>query len=172
VRVSLSIGTVDEAVWRATEPGTPAPSRRFRAVEQLNAAGIPTGVLIAPILPGVSDSPEQLAAVAKAVVLAGAVSVGHVVLHLRSSETRQVYLDRLAGPHPDVAASTERAYTSGSAPKAVRRRIAADLRAALDAAGGQLGDMEPPPVVAPVDLAAVRRRRADAAVDDQLTLAL
>ncbi|MCB0961129.1 MAG: hypothetical protein KDB04_16590, partial [Acidimicrobiales bacterium] len=53
VRVSLSIGTVDDAVWRATEPGTPAPARRLRAVEQLNAAGIPTGVLIAPILPGV-----------------------------------------------------------------------------------------------------------------------
>jgi DNA repair photolyase len=174
VRVSLSIGSVDEAVWRATEPGTPAPSRRLRAVEQLNAAGIPTGVLIAPILPGVSDAPEQLAAVAKAVVDAGAVSVGHVVLHLRSEETRQVYLDRIRTTHPEAAAWAERAYTSGSAPKAVRARIAADLRAALEAAGGQLGEVEPPPappLPAPVDLAAVRRRRAEAA-DDQLRLTI
>ena len=171
VRVSLSIGTVDEDVWRATEPGTPAPSRRLRAVEQLNAAGVPTGVLIAPILPGVSDAPEQLAAVAKAVVDAGAISIGHVVLHLRSPETRAVYLERLAATHPEAAAWAEQAYTSGSAPKAVRARIAADLRAAIEAAGGHLGEMEPPPPRAPVDLAAVRRRRA-AELEDQLTFAL
>jgi DNA repair photolyase len=171
VRVSISIGTVDDDVWRATEPGTPAPSRRLRAVEQLNAAGVPTGVLIAPILPGVSDSPEQLAAVAKAVVDAGAVSIGHVVLHLRSPETRQVYLERLAATHPDAAAWTEQTYTSGSAPKAVRDRIAADLRAAVTAAGGHLGEMEPLPP-APIDLAAIRRRRSAEADDDQLTFAL
>jgi DNA repair photolyase len=172
VRVSISIGTVDEDVWRATEPGTPAPSRRLRAVEQLNAAGIPTGVLIAPILPGVSDAPEQLAAVAKAVVDAGAVSIGHVVLHLRSPETRAVYLERTATTHPEAAAWADRAYTSGSAPKAVRARIAADLRAAIEAAGGHLGDMEPPLPPTPVDLAAARRRRAAEAADDQLTFAL
>lgn len=171
VRVSISIGTVDDDVWRATEPGTPAPSRRLRAVEQLNAAGIPTGVLIAPILPGVSDAPEQLAAVAKAVVDAGAVSIGHVVLHLRSPETRQVYLERTAASHPEVAAWTERAYTSGSAPKAVRARIAADLRAAVEAGGGHLGAMETPPPPVPIDLDAIRRRRATDA-DDQLTFAL
>jgi DNA repair photolyase len=175
VRVSLSIGTVDEDVWRATEPGTPPPRRRLRAVEQLNAAGIPTGVLIAPILPGVSDSPDQLEAVARAVVGAGAASVGHVVLHLRSPETRAVYLERLARTHPAAATATDRAYTRGSAPKAERARIAATLRAALRAAGGDLGAMEPPPDAAPVVVAAPRRRVAARAADpgaSQLTLAL
>jgi DNA repair photolyase len=143
----------------------------LRAVEQLNAAGIPTGVLIAPILPGISDSPEQLAAVAKAVVDAGAVSIGHVVLHLRSPETRQVYLERAAVTHPEAAAWAERAYTSGSAPKAVRARIDADLRRAIEAAGGQLGEMEPPLPPAPIDLAAIRRRKA-VEPEDQLTFAL
>ncbi|MEZ5181317.1 MAG: hypothetical protein R2702_05520 [Acidimicrobiales bacterium] len=105
---------------------------------------------------------------AKAVVEAGAVSIGHVVLHLRSPETRQVHLERLAATHPEAAAWTERAYTSRSAPKAVG--TAADLRAAIEAAAGHLGEMEPPLPPAPVDLAEVRRRVAEA--DDQLTFAL
>src|SRR5699024_6409145 len=57
VRVNLSIGTLDEAVWKATEPGTPHPLRRIKAVEKLNAAGVPCGVLIGPVLPGLSDAP-------------------------------------------------------------------------------------------------------------------
>src|SRR5947208_9241905 len=62
VRANLSIGTLDEAVWRATEPGTPHPRRRVEAVRALNEAGIPCGVLVAPVLPGLSDSDEQLEA--------------------------------------------------------------------------------------------------------------
>ena len=71
VRVNLSIGTLDEDVWRATEPGTPHPARRVRAVEALNAAGVPCGVLVAPVLPGLSDGPDQLEAVVRACVEAG-----------------------------------------------------------------------------------------------------
>ena len=170
VRVSLSIGTVDEAVWRATEPGTPPPAQRLRAVEALRAAGVPCGVLIAPVLPGLSDGDEQLAAVARAVVDAGASSVGHVVLHLRSPETRAVYLDRLATTHPELVAATERRYQTKTAPKADRDRIATTLRRALEAAGGHLGDMEPPP---PATRVAVRARRpAPDAGTHQLVLPL
>ncbi len=171
VQVALSVGTVDDEVWRLTEPGTPPPSRRLRAVEQLNAAGVPTGVLIGPILPGLSDSTEHLQAVAKAVVDAGATSIGHVVLHLRSPETREVYLDRLEQHRPEVAAATDRSYRGSTAPKVDRARIAIELRAAVEAAGGRLGWMEGEPPAAPVDLAAMRRRRAELATD-QLTLAL
>ena len=52
VRANLSIGTLDDEVWRASEPGTPPPFRRVEAVARLNEAGVPCGVLIAPILPG------------------------------------------------------------------------------------------------------------------------
>lgn len=169
VRVSLSIGTVDDDVWRATEPGTPPPARRLRAVRQLNEAGIPTGVLIAPILPGVSDSPEQLAAVARAVVDAGAVSIGHAVLHLRTPETRQVYLERLAATHPDAAVATDLRYRSGQAPKADRDRITADLVAALAAAGGQLGGLAPEPEAA---TAVTVGRRTDPDPSSQLSFVL
>ncbi len=61
VRLNFSIGTLDRTVWRLTEPGTPPPDKRVEAVRRLNDAGIPCGVLVAPILPGLSDSPEQLA---------------------------------------------------------------------------------------------------------------
>ena len=60
VSASFSVGTVDEEVWRKTEPGTPHPLKRLEVLRKLNEAGVPCGVLMAPILPGISDSPEQL----------------------------------------------------------------------------------------------------------------
>ncbi len=75
VHTSLSIGTVDEAAWRATEPGTPAPRKRLEAVRQLNDAGIPCGVLMAPILPGITDDADLLRRTASAAVEAGATHV-------------------------------------------------------------------------------------------------
>src|SRR5207253_410701 len=83
VRANFSIGTLDEEVWRLSEPGTPHPRKRVEAVAKLNQAGIPCGVLVAPVLPGLSDRPEQLEEVVRAVVDAGAVSVSPVLLHLR-----------------------------------------------------------------------------------------
>src|SRR5439155_1280621 len=68
VRTSFSIGTLDDDVWKATEPGTPHPRKRVEAVAKLNEAGVPCGVLVAPVLPGLSDRPDQLEAVVKACV--------------------------------------------------------------------------------------------------------
>src|SRR3954449_12167396 len=82
VRVNFSIGTLDEDVWKLTEPGTPHPRRRVEAVRKLNDAGIPCGVLVAPILPDLSDQPDQLNEVVDAVVDAGAVSVNAIDLDL------------------------------------------------------------------------------------------
>ena len=91
VRCNLSIGTLDTEAWHASEPGTPPPRRRVEAVAQLNAAGVPCGVLIAPVLPGISDSPEQLADVVEACVQAGAVSVSPILLHLRPG-VREIFM--------------------------------------------------------------------------------
>ncbi len=82
LRVDFSVGTVDEAVWRATEPGTAHPQRRLDAVARLNDAGIRSGVLMGPVLPGISDGTEQLRAAVQAATAAGAVGIGHVPLHL------------------------------------------------------------------------------------------
>ena len=101
VAVSFSIGTLDRDVWRLTEPGTPPPDRRVEALRRLTALGVPCGVLVAPVLPGLSDSEEQLRAVVEACAEAGAVSIGGVALHLRGA-LRGHYFDWLTGERPDL----------------------------------------------------------------------
>lgn len=115
VRCNFSIGTLDPAVWKATEPGTPHPRRRVDAVRSLNEAGIPCGVLVAPIIPGLSDGDEQLAEVVDAVVDAGATAVTPIVLHLRPG-VRQHFLAWLSGRDPALAASTARRYRRATLP--------------------------------------------------------
>lgn len=140
VRLNLSIGTLDEHVWRTTEPGTPHPLRRVRAVEQLNAAGIPCGVLIAPVLPGLSDAPEQLSAVVEACVAAGAQSISPVLLHLRPG-VREVFFDRLATTHPHLVADVERRYRNRVyASKADQAALDGLVRDLVRQHGGRLGD--------------------------------
>jgi DNA repair photolyase len=144
VRVNFSIGTLDEDVWRATEPGTPHPRRRVRAVEQLNAAGIPCGVLVAPVLPGLSDAPEQLEAVVDACVAAGARSISTVLLHLRPG-VREVFLDRLARSHPHLVADYERRYRDRTyAPKADQAALQARVHDLVRARGGLAADRDDP----------------------------
>jgi len=77
VTVNFSIGTLDERVWRLTEPGTPHPRRRVEAMRTLAARGIRTGALIAPILPGLSDRRGQLREVVEAVPLNGRADPRH-----------------------------------------------------------------------------------------------
>src|SRR6202167_6206571 len=101
VGVSFSIGTLDRSVWKLTEPGTPPPDRRVEALRRLTAMGIPCGVLVAPVLPGVSDSEAQLTEVVEACADAGAGSIAGGALHLRGP-MRKHYLDWLQGARPDL----------------------------------------------------------------------
>ena len=139
VRLDLSIGTLDKDVWRSTEPGTPPPERRMEAVRRLNAAGIPCGVLVAPILPGLSDRDEQITAVVRAAVEAGARSVTGVPLHLRPG-VREHYLGWLAGAHPTLVERHQQLFARGSyQPKAERERIARLVAASVPAASSASG---------------------------------
>jgi len=122
VHVNFSIGTLDEEVWRSTEPGTPHPRRRVDAVARLNAAGIPCGVLVAPILPGLSDRPDQLDELVGACVEAGATSISSVLLHLRPG-VREHYLGWLAEQRPDLMDRHARLYRRSYAPAAERDRV-------------------------------------------------
>ena len=99
VSVNFSLGTLDQRVWRATEPGAPNPRRRVEAMAQLSAAGIRTGALVAPILPGMSDSPEQLREVIAAIRDAGGRLLGLGPLHLRPG-VREHFLHWLRGHDP------------------------------------------------------------------------
>jgi DNA repair photolyase len=124
VRLDMSIGTLDREVWRLTEPGTPPPERRIDAVRRLNEAGVACGVLVAPVLPGLSDGDDQVRSVVTACLDAGAVSVAAVPLHLRPG-VKDHYLGWLATARPDLVARHERLFARGAyQPEKERSRIA------------------------------------------------
>ena len=136
VRANFSIGTLDEQVWRTTEPGTPHPLRRLEAVAKLNEAGVPCGVLVAPVLPGLSDSQEQLEAVVKGCVDAGAVSITPLLLHLRPG-VREHYLGWLAGARPDLLDRHTTLYRRSYAPAQTQDRLAELVTGLVTRFGGR-----------------------------------
>ena len=111
VSITFSIPTLDEEVWRKTEPSTAHPRQRLRAVKELVDAGIKVGVGMAPILPGISSKPSQLAEVVKAARDAGACGVWTNLLFLRPG-TREHFLESLARDWPDELDRYERLYAS------------------------------------------------------------
>jgi DNA repair photolyase len=122
VTASFSVPTLDEKAWRATEPHTPHPRARLEAVAELNRAGIPTGILIAPLMPGINDAPEQVEEIVRIATEAGAVSIGGIALHLRG-EVREIWMDWLRAKRPDLVPRYEELYRRGAyAPKEVQER--------------------------------------------------
>ncbi len=127
---SLSVPTLDERAWRETEPRTPHPRARLEAVGELNRAGVPTGVLIAPLMPGVNDAPEQIEPILELAAANGAVNVGGVALHLRG-EVRGIFFDWLRAQRPDLVPRYEELYRHGAyAPPEERRRLGRLVRPA------------------------------------------
>jgi DNA repair photolyase len=124
ISASLSIPTLDERAWRATEPHTPNPRARLEAVAELNRVGIPTGVLVAPLMPGINDSPHQVEPLLQAAADAGAQSIGGIALHLRG-EVKDVFMGWLRTARPDLVERYEALYRRGAyAPAAERERLA------------------------------------------------
>jgi len=121
---ALSVPTLDERAWRQTEPHTPHPRARLEAVAELTRAGIRTGILIAPLMPGINDSPEQVERILELAAEAGAAYVSGIALHLRG-EVRTVFLDWLADTRPELLARYHDLYHGGAyAPVHERRRLA------------------------------------------------
>ena len=128
ISACLSIPTLDERAWRATEPHTPNPRARLEAVAELNRAGIPTGVLIAPLMPGINDAPRQVEQLLELAGAAGATSIGGIALHLRG-EVRAVFMDWLGAHRPDLIGRYEELYRDGAyAPREERARLAGMVR--------------------------------------------
>src|SRR3989440_2719443 len=109
LHITFSIPTVDDDVWRKTEPGTAHPRQRLRAIEKLVSAGIDVGVGMAPILPGLSDRPEQIEAVVKAARAAGATGLWAGMLHLKDG-TREHFMAVLNRHWPELVPRYEKAY--------------------------------------------------------------
>ena len=124
VTVSMSVGTLDEEVRRVVEPGTPPGRKRLEVLARYAEAGIQTGVLVAPILPGLTDDEEHLDEVLAACAAAGVAFAVPIVLHVRSS-IREHFMPWVEATYPRLAARYRELYGSRAyAPRAVQEEIA------------------------------------------------
>ncbi|HSS31848.1 MAG TPA: radical SAM protein [Solirubrobacterales bacterium] len=154
ISVNLSVPTLDEDAWRATEPHTPSPTARLDAVAELRRCGIDSGVLIAPLMPGINDDPDQVRPIIERAHKAGATFLGGVALHLRD-EVKDVFFAWLQAKRPDLIGDYEQLYGDRAymrpedrerATRAVKgwgrnqlRRSLADGSGRADVAGGDSG---------------------------------
>jgi DNA repair photolyase len=146
---NLSIPTLDEKAWRASEPHTPHPRKRIEAVAEINRAGVPCGVLIAPLMPGINDDPRQVERILELCADAGAVNIGGICLHLRG-EVRDIFMDWLRSQRPDLVPRYERLYARGAyAPKAERDRLAALIRPGRRVISAEGAAPDPAPAAPP-----------------------
>jgi DNA repair photolyase len=130
VTVTFSIPTIDDRVWRTTEPGTAPPRSRLEAVRRLSDAGVDVGVGMAPILPGISDRPEQLREVVRAAREAGARGIWANVLFLKPG-TREHFLEHLAEDWPEEVVRYEELYAGRAyLPAALAKPVKDEVRAA------------------------------------------
>jgi DNA repair photolyase len=128
ISANLSVPTLDEKAWRASEPHTPSPRARLEAVGELNRAGIPSGILIAPLMPGINDAPEQVEKILELAAQNGATGVSGIALHLRG-EVRGIFMDWLRSYRPDLVERYEKLYARGAyAPPAERERLTVLVR--------------------------------------------
>ena len=128
VTANVSVGFVERTLWRAVEPGTPSPATRLGVCRTLNEAGIPCGVLMAPILPYLTDSQAQLDGAVAAIATSGARHVSPIVLHLRPG-AREWFLQWLRGYAPELVPRYEKLYRrSAYAPKSYQEEICGRVR--------------------------------------------
>ena len=167
VRATLTIGMLDERLWRSSEPGTPSPRARLDAVRALNDAGIPTGVMLAPIMPGLNDQPEQLAALVDAAADAGATHINPIVLHLRPG-VREVFWPWLEREHPELVARYTAMYQRSNAEKSYREAVEQHVRTRRRIAFRLHGRGETPEYFRSREPAGAQRDAEEAG--DQLTL--
>jgi DNA repair photolyase len=159
VGLNVSAAFVDKSLWRAIEPGTPAPERRLEACAALNDAGLSCGVLMGPVVPYLSDSPAQLEAAVRGAAEAGAQHVMPIVLHLRPG-AREWFMAWLGEAHPELLPRYAELYGRGAyARKDYQARIGAQVRELAERFGvgrgrrpadrGSARRISPPPAAPP-----------------------
>jgi DNA repair photolyase len=121
-RVNVTITTLDKELSRLVEPGTPPPAQRLKVMRQLVEAGIPCGVYLAPVLPGLTDSEEAIASVVEAARDNGATAFWSGVLRL-APLVKEHYFDFVGETFPDLLRRYQRAYPASDAPRDYRDRL-------------------------------------------------
>lgn len=156
VDVNVTIPTVDDDLWRSLEPGTPSPQARLEAVSRLNAAGIPAGVFIAPILPGLTDTEASLRPLIAAAAEAGAAFAVPITLRL-APVVKEWFLLHLDREYPHLLPRYRALYRQTEAPADYKQGVRGLAARLLREAGLPLGHSEagvslPPPPPQPVQL--------------------
>ncbi|HEY3893871.1 MAG TPA: Rv2578c family radical SAM protein [Pseudonocardiaceae bacterium] len=124
IGLGMSIAHLDLTVHRLIEPGTPSPRARLELVRRLRAAGLPCGVFVAPVLPWLTDSTEQLDRLLAQIAAAGATGATVLALHLRPG-TKEWFLRQLGRHHPELVPRYQQLYARGSqAGGGYRQRLA------------------------------------------------
>ena len=129
VGLAVSLALLDPELQAVLEPGTPSPKARLDLIRRITAAGLPCGVLVAPVLPYLTDSDEHLHAVVRELVEAGVTGVSAVALHLRPG-AREWFLGWLGRHRPDLVPAYLKLYARGAnAPAEYRQQLSARFRA-------------------------------------------
>ena len=116
VRVNFSVGSIDDRVWKLTEPGAPSPVARLEAMQFLVENGVNAGVMMAPLLPGISDSTESIYDVAKAAAAHCARFIGANVLFLKPG-SKEWFMPMLRETYPHLAPGYAKMYAKTYAPR-------------------------------------------------------
>ena len=140
VRVNFSVGSIDEGVWKLTEPGAPSPVARLEAMQFLVENGVNAGVMMAPLLPGISDSTESIYDVAEAAAAHGARFIGANVLFLKPG-SKEWFMPMLKETYPHLAPGYAKMYTKTYAPRDYTSNVMKVVDQARRSVG--LASMEP-----------------------------
>ena len=116
VQVNFSVGTIDDDVWKLTEPGAPRPLARLEAMQYLVENGVPAGVMMAPLLPGISDHEESIQAVAEAAQAHKAQFLGANVLFLKPG-SKEWFMPMLRETYPHLTPGYAKMYRKTYAPE-------------------------------------------------------
>lgn len=143
ISVNFSIGTLDTDAWARSEPGTAHPRKRLDAVRRLNEAGISSGVLMMPILPGITDHPRQVDELVEGAAGAGAQFIMGGYLHVRQPLKDHV-LGWIEQDYPHLLRFYRHTYGARSyAPTAMRRRLGGRIKRSKEVHAGSGGERRP-----------------------------
>ena len=122
VRVNFSVGSIDDKVWKMTEPGAPRPLARLEAMQYLVENGVSAGVMMAPLLPGISDNSESINAVARAAAEHKACFIGANVLFLKPG-SKEWFMPMLRETYPHLTEAYAKIYRKTYAPKEYTNQV-------------------------------------------------